>query len=98
MNSGMNSSSTQSCDSRQPSHRLDAISDDARSLLLGLVFVGIVLAFVVMAMIWTASFPPLKAKDCSGRIANDEHTSMVAVFQDPADQGALLQAIEDCTK
>ncbi|WP_248294995.1 hypothetical protein [Paraburkholderia sp. UYCP14C] len=95
---GMNSSSTGSCESREASHRLDAMSDNARSLLLGLVFTGVVLAFAVMAMIWTASRPPLKGKDCSGRIANDEHASLVAFFQDPADQGALLQAIEDCAK
>jgi hypothetical protein len=95
---GMNSSSTRSCDSRQASHRLDAMSDADRSVLLGLVFVGIVLAFSVMALIWAASRPPLKVRDCSGRIANDEHASMVAFFQDPADQGELLQAIEDCAK
>jgi hypothetical protein len=95
---GMNSSSTQGCESQQASHRLDAISNDAKSLLLGLVFTGIVLAFAVMAMVWTASRPPLNAKDCAGRIANDEHTSFVAFFQDPTDQGALLQAIQDCAK
>ncbi|WP_233852208.1 hypothetical protein [Paraburkholderia sp. HD33-4] len=95
---GMNSSSTGSCASQEASDRLDAMSDDARSLLLGLVFTGVVLAFAVMAMIWTASRPPLKGKDCSGRIANDEHASLVAFFQDPADQGALLQAIKDCAK
>lgn len=74
------------------------MSDDARSLLLGLVFTGVVLAFAVMAMIWMASRPALKTKDCSGRIANDEHASMVAFFQDPADQSALLQSIQDCEK
>lgn len=94
----MDSSSTRGFESRQASHRLDAISNDEKSLLLGLVFIGVVLAFAVMAMIWTASRPPLKSKDCSGRIANDEHASLVAFFQDPADQGALLQSIQDCTK
>jgi hypothetical protein len=94
----MNSSSTRGCESRQASHRLDTISDDARSLLLGLVFTGVVLAFAVMAMIWTASRPPQKGKDCSGRIANDAHASFVAFFQDPADQGALLQSMQDCAK
>ena len=95
---GMNSSSTRGRESRQASHRLDPLSNDEKSLLLGLVFTGVVLAFAVMAMIWTASRPPLKGKDCSGRIANDEHASLVAFFQDPADQGALLQSIQDCAK
>jgi hypothetical protein len=94
----MNSSSTQDCESQQASHRLDAISDDARSLLLGLVFTGIVLAFAVMALIWTASRPAPESTNCSGRIANDEHTSLVAFFQDPSDQSELLRAIEECAK
>lgn len=72
--------------------------DDARSLLLGTAFVGVVLSFAVMAIIWTASRTPLKSKDCSDRIANGEHASFVAFFQDPADQGALLQSIQDCAK
>ena len=95
---GMNSSSTRGCESRQASQQLDAISDDEKSLLLGLVFTGIVLAFAVMALIWTASRAPLNSKTCSGRIADDTHASFVAFFQDPADQGALLQSIQDCTK
>ncbi|WP_438268829.1 hypothetical protein [Paraburkholderia youngii] len=56
------------------------------------------LALAVMAMIWTASRPPLKGKDCSDRIANGEHASFVAFFQDPADHGALLRSIEDCAR
>ncbi|MGF6838223.1 hypothetical protein QF001_002090 [Paraburkholderia youngii] len=94
----MNSSSTRSCEPEDASHPLDAMSDDARSLLLGFVFTGVVLALGVMAMIWTASRPPLKGKDCSDRIASGEHASFVAFFQDPADQGALLRSIEDCAR
>ncbi|APA89228.1 hypothetical protein BJG93_21875 [Paraburkholderia sprentiae WSM5005] len=74
------------------------MSDDARSILLGLVFIGVVLALAVTAIIWTASRSPLKGKDCAGRIANDEHASFVAFFQDPADQDALLRSIQDCAK
>ncbi|SMG58356.1 hypothetical protein [Paraburkholderia susongensis] len=96
----MNPSSTQSCESRQAAQRRKALTDDATLWLVGLAITVVLIAALVGAIVSTTPTPrvPADSKNCPDNLANDEHASLVAFFQDPADQSVLLQSIRACSK
>ncbi|MFT4064600.1 hypothetical protein [Paraburkholderia sp.] len=92
----MNPSSIRSAESRRDSHGHEAITgDDARPWLIGLAVTAALLATLVGgAVIWTTPGAQVKARPCP-----NWHQSLdEAFFQDPADQSALLQSIQACSK
>lgn|GEM_PF-4680972 len=92
----MNPSSLRSAESRRDSHGHPATIDDGPGAwLIGLAVTVVLLAvLVVAATFWMASGVQSKGKPCP----NQQGSLNDAFFQDPADQSALLQSIQACSK
>jgi flagellar basal body-associated protein FliL len=93
---GMNPSSIRSAESRRDSHGHQATIDDgARLWLIGLAVTAVLLAALVVGVVfWTTSSAQLTGKPCP----NQQGSLNDAFFQDPADQSALMQSIQACSK
>lgn len=74
------------------------ISGAGRQWIVGIANMLLILALFALAVVKA----PLSVKSnntrCLQQVANEEHASLEAFFQNPAQQDALVQAMEVCAR
>lgn len=74
------------------------MSDDRRRWIVGVVVAAATLSLFVVAVSCSTSSIRANNEQCLASIANDEHMALEALFQNPANQDALVQAITQCAR
>ena len=66
--------------------------------VVGIVITLVVLALFAMAVAFAPSSVRANTSLCLKQVANDEHVSLEAFFQNPAEQDAFAEAISACSR
>lgn len=74
------------------------ISEVARQWVVGVASMLLILALFVLALVKAPSSVWSNNMRCLQQVANEEHVSLEAFFQNPAQQDALVQAMNVCSR
>jgi hypothetical protein len=80
------------------SERKRFISEAGMQWIVGIANMLVILALFVLAVAKAPSSASSNNTRCLRRVANEEHASLEAFFQNPAEQDALAQAITVCSR
>lgn len=84
--------------SRRPAHSQTWISARGLRWALGATLGSVAVGLLVVAAIYAPDSTRANTRLCLEQIANEQHTSLEAFFQNPAQQDALAQAMTVCTR
>jgi len=90
--------STQSKAVRQSLQRRSWTSGDGIRWAAGIAVAVAAIGAVVLAIACAPASIRANNNLCLQQVANDEHTTLEAFFQNPAEQDALVQAITICSR
>ena len=74
------------------------ISEVGWQWIVGVTNMLLILALFVLAVVKAPSSVRVNNMRCLQQIANEEHVSLEAFFQNPAQQDALVQAMNVCSR
>lgn len=84
--------------SRRQAHSQTWISARGLRWVLGATLWSVALGLLVVAAIYAPDSTRTNTRLCLEQIANEQHTSLEAFFQNPVQQDALAQAMTVCTR
>ena len=82
----------------EASHRYTLKAEGRRHWVVGIAITLVILALFATAVGFAASSVRANTTLCLRQAANDEHVSLEAFFQNPAEQDALVAAITACSR
>lgn len=94
----MRNASTQSATSVQSLQRRSWRSVDGVRWTAGIAVAAVAIAAFLVAVAYAPASIRANNKLCLQQIANDEHASFEAFFQNPAEQDAFVQAVTVCSR
>ncbi|WGS52481.1 hypothetical protein LFL96_30300 [Paraburkholderia sp. D15] len=83
---------------RQPARSPAWISERGLRWALGATIWIVAIGLIVVAALYAPDSTRANTRRCLEQVANEEHTSLDAFFQNPAQQDALAQAMTVCAR
>lgn len=74
------------------------ISESGLRWVLGATIWLVAMSLVVVAIIYAPDSTRANTRLCLAQVANEEHTSLEAFFQNPTQQDAFAQAVTICSR
>ncbi|PQV54428.1 hypothetical protein [Paraburkholderia sp. BL21I4N1] len=94
----MKTCTAHSATTRPRTQPLSWISESGLRWALGATIWLVAMVLVVVAIIYAPDSTRANTRLCLEQVANEEHTSLEAFFQNPAQQDALAQAVTICSR
>jgi hypothetical protein len=94
----MKSSAAHSATTRPRTQPPSWITENGLRWALGATIWLVAMVIVVVAIIYAPDSTRANTRLCLEQIANEEHTSLEAFFQNPAQQDAFAQAMTICSR
>lgn len=97
LESQMRDVTTQNTPARRNSLQQSPITEDRFRWAVGIAITLMVIVFFLVAIAFAPASIRANNNLCIQQVANDEHVSLEALFQNPAQQDAFAQAVTFCS-